>query len=39
MTVCDNTIQAECLADFFKHSGKKGLNVSKKMAEKRLKKS
>ena len=30
MTVTDNTIQAEGLSDFFKNSGKKGLNVSKK---------
>ena len=27
MTVSDNTIQAEGLSDFFKNSGKKGLNV------------
>ena len=29
----DNTIQAEGLGDFFKNLGKKGLNVSKKMAK------
>ena len=33
MTVNDNTIQAEGLGDFFKNLGKKGLNVSKKMAK------
>ena len=33
MTVSDNTIQAESLGDFFKNLGKKGLNVSKKMAK------
>ena len=33
MIVSDNTIQAEGLADFFKKLGKKGLNVSKKMAK------
>ena len=33
MTVSDNTIQAEGLGDFFKKLGKKGLNVSKKMAK------
>ena len=33
----DNTIKAESLGDFFKISGKKGLNVSKKMAENPLK--
>ena len=33
MTVCDNTIQAEGLSDFFKNLGKKGLNVSKKVAK------
>ena len=32
MIVSDNTIQAEGLGDFFKNLGKKGLNVSKKMA-------
>ena len=32
MTVSDNTIQAESLGDFFKNLGKKGLNVSNKMA-------
>ena len=31
--VSDNTIQAEGLGDFFKNLGKKGLNVSKKMAK------
>ena len=29
----DNTIQAEGLGDFFKNLGKKGLNVSEKMAK------
>ena len=33
MTVSDNTIQAEGLGDFFKNLGKKGLNVSKKLAK------
>ena len=33
MTVSDNTIKAESLGDFFKNLGKKGLNVSKKMAK------
>ena len=33
MTVSDNTIQSEGLEDFFKNLGKKGLNVSKKMAK------
>ena len=33
MTVSDNTIKAEGLADFFKNLGKKGLNVSKKMVK------
>ena len=33
MTVNDNTIQAEGLGDFFEVLGKKGLNVSKKMAK------
>ena len=33
MTVSDNTIQAEGLGDFFKNLGKKGLDVSKKMAK------
>ena len=33
MIVSDNTIQAEGLGDFFKILGKKGLNVSKKMAK------
>ena len=32
MIVSDNTIKAESLGDFFKNRGKKGLNVSKKMA-------
>ena len=32
MTVSDDTIKAEGLVDFFKNLGKKGLNVSKKMA-------
>ena len=33
MTVNDNTIQVEGLGEFFKNLGKKGLNVSKKMAK------
>ena len=33
MTVSDNTIKAEGLGDFFKNLGKKGFNVSKKMAK------
>ena len=33
MIVSDNVIQAEGLGDFFKNLGKKGLNVSKKMAQ------
>ena len=33
MIVSDNTIQAEGLSDFFKSLGKKGPNVSKKMAK------
>ena len=33
MIVSDNVIQAEGLCDFFKNLGKKGLNVSKKMAK------
>ena len=37
MIVSDNTIQAEGLGDFFKNIGKKGLNVSKKMAKNVLK--
>ena len=32
MIVSDNVIQAEGLGDFFKSLGRKGLNVSKKMA-------
>ena len=39
MTVSDNTIQAEGLGDFFKNLGKKGLDVSKKMAKNVLGKS
>ena len=31
--VSDNTRKAECLGDFFKNLGKKGLKVSKKMAQ------
>ena len=31
--VSDNTIQAEGLGDFFENLGKRGLNVSKKMAK------
>ena len=38
MTVSDNTIQAEGFGAFFKNLGKKGLNVSKKMAENVIKK-
>ena len=34
MTVGDNKMAAEGLGDFFKSHGKKGLNVSKKMARK-----
>ena len=33
MIVSDNVVQAESLDDFFKNLGKKGLNVSKKMAK------
>ena len=33
MTVSDDTIKAEGLGDFFKSFGKKGLNVSRKMAK------
>ena len=33
MIVSDNVIQAEGLGDFLKNLGKKGLNVSKKMAK------
>ena len=33
MIVSDKTIQKEGLGDFFKKLGKKGLNVSKKMAK------
>ena len=33
MVVSDNVIQAENLGEFSKNLGKKGLNVSKKMAE------
>ena len=33
MIVSDNVFQAEGLGDFFKNIGKKGLNVSKKMAK------
>ena len=33
MTVSDNTIKSEGLGDFFKNLGKKGLNISKKMAK------
>ena len=33
MTVSDNTIQVESLGDYFKNSGRKRPNVSKKMAE------
>ena len=37
MIVSDNVIQAEGLGDVFKNLGKKGLNVSKKMAKNVLK--
>ena len=37
MTVGDNTIQVEGFGDFFKNLGKKGLNVSKNMAQNVLK--
>ena len=33
MIVSDNVIQAEGLSDFFKNLGRKGLNISKKMAK------
>ena len=33
MIVSDNTVQAEGLGEFLKNPGKKGLNVSKKMAK------
>ena len=33
MIISDNVIQAESLGIFFKNLGKKGLNVSKKMAK------
>ena len=33
MIVSDNVIQAGGLGDFFKNLGKRGLNVSKKMAK------
>ena len=33
MIVSDNSIQAESLGDFFKNPGKKGFNVSKKVAK------
>ena len=33
MIVSGNVIQAEGLGDFFRNLGKKGLNVSKKMAK------
>ena len=36
MTVNDKTIKTECLGVFFKNLGKKGLNVSKKMAKNAL---
>ena len=38
MIVSDNTIQAEGHGDFFQNLGKNGLNVSKKMAIKLIKK-
>ena len=37
MIVSDNTLQAEYLGDFFMNLGKKGLNISKKMAKNVLK--
>ena len=37
MTVSDNTIKAESLVDFVKNLGKKGINVSKKIAKNVLK--
>ena len=37
MIISDNMIQAEGFGDFFKNLGKKGLNVSKKMAKNVLK--
>ena len=37
MTVSDSTIKAESLGEFFKNFGKKGLNVSKKLAKNVLK--
>ena len=37
MVVSDNVIRAEGLGDLFKNLGKKGLNVSKKNGEKRVK--
>ena len=37
MTVSDKTKKVEDLGDFFKNLGKKGSNVSKKMAKKRIK--
>ena len=37
MTVSDNTLQAEGLGEFFKNLGKKGLNLTKKMAKNVLK--
>ena len=37
MTVSDNTVQVEGVGNFFKNVGKKGLNVSKKMAKNELK--
>ena len=33
MTLSDNTIKAESLGDFFKKMGRKGLNVTKKLAK------
>ena len=37
MLVSDNTVEAECLGDFFRNLDKKGANVSKKMAKDVLK--
>ena len=36
LTVSDNTIQGESMGDFFKNLGKKGPNVSKKMAKNKI---
>ena len=39
MIVSDNIIKAEGLGDFLKNLGKKGLNVSRKMAKNVLRKT